>query len=519
MQQTFLDIIYKIFYDTAQRDFKDVQLLLSEKFTFPSIEFEPKIEVKIPIPKKTSNGIVYSGYFFEDSPEQQIVAWGLFLATVYHLAAHVAVSDYSLYRNWIKNKTPRIFWKVIDFIEDDAVKRYLSSTDPNVWENISKIINKQAKFDKFDRRESRFALNIGYRKIDTIKQKMNNEILQCFNEEHQNNVLGWATELYKNQHMLNEETPQYYEQRNFNQSIIFKKNKIEYSPSGKFHTTIKKLNFLYFEEKERIEKFLHGVRKEITGLKFDKIIFSDEDIYNYFKLKEKNKKIIRRIREQIKSVQNNSEYPETYFYGEIDMELAIQAIASNTEKYAQVFDKTEEQRVEEVWGILIDNSASLRLRFEQVKDFMLCLAEASDQLTGPAGSWSLFSYDQKFSILKDYKGKYNQNAKARIGGVQSGGLSYTPDAILLAGRVLAKNPADLKHLFVFTDDFPAGVWNYDAKLHDSIKEVEGLGIEVIGIGLSPNIAKYFSDSCWGSNIRDLVNKFIRIYRMKSSRLL
>jgi nitric oxide reductase activation protein len=150
---------------------------------------------------------------------------------------------------------------------------------------------------------------------------------------------------------------------------------------------------------------------------------------------------------------------------------------------------------------------------------MLCLAEASDELTGPAGSWSLFSYDQKFSILKDYKGKYNQNAKARIGGVQSGGLSYTPDAILLAGRVLAKNPADLKHLFVFTDDFPAGVWNYDDKLHSSIKEVESLGIEVIGIGLSPNIAKYFSDSCWGSNIRDLVDKFIRIYRMKSSRFM
>jgi len=61
LQQTFLDIIYKIFYDTAQRDFKDVRLLLSEKFSFPSIKFKPKIEVKIPIPKKTGGGIIYSG--------------------------------------------------------------------------------------------------------------------------------------------------------------------------------------------------------------------------------------------------------------------------------------------------------------------------------------------------------------------------------------------------------------------------------------------------------------------------
>ena len=78
MQQTFLDIIYKIFYDTAQRDFKDVRLLLSENYSFPSIQFEPTIEVKIPIPKKTDNGIVYSGYFFKDTPEELTTAWSFF---------------------------------------------------------------------------------------------------------------------------------------------------------------------------------------------------------------------------------------------------------------------------------------------------------------------------------------------------------------------------------------------------------------------------------------------------------
>ena len=201
------------------------------------------------------------------------------------------------------------------------------------------------------------------------------------------------------------------------------------------------------------------------------------------------------------------------------MELAIQAIASHSERYAEVFYKTEEQRIEETWAILVDNSASLRLRFEPVKDFMLCLAEASDELTGPAGSWGLYSYDQKFSILKDHKGKYNQDVRARIGGLNSGGLSYTPDAILLSGRMLAKTPADLKHLFVFTDDFPTGLWNYDKKLYLAVKEVERLGIEVIGIGLSSNIQKYFSDSCWGEDIRSLVDKFVRIYRMKSSKFL
>ncbi len=194
---------------------------------------------------------------------------------------------------------------------------------------------------------------------------------------------------------------------------------------------------MYYEEKDRIDNILRKMRKEVVGLNFDEVVIPSEDIYEYYKLKEKNKKIIKKIRVQIRTVNNNSEDPQTNFYGEIDMEMAIQAIANNSTDYAEVFNKKEEQRIEESWAILIDNSASLRLRFEPVKDFMLCLAEASDELTGPSGSWGIYSYDQKFSILKDHKGKYNQDVRARIGGLKSGGLSHTPDAILLAGRLLA----------------------------------------------------------------------------------
>jgi hypothetical protein len=519
LQQTFLDIIYKIFYETAQRDFKDVRLLLSEKFFFPSIQFEPQIEVKIPVPKKTDIGIIYSGYLFKNSPQELLMVWSFFLATVYHTAAHIAVSNYSVYNRWMENKTPRIFWRVIDFIEDSAVERYLLSTNPDVWDNLSRMRNNYNQYNRFNKTDSKFALKLGLKTINSIKQEMSNEDPLSFDKEHENNLLRWASELYKNHQILNEDAPSYYEQHNSKQSLILQKNNLEFLPSGKFENTIKKLNFLYSEEKERIENIVHKIRKDVVGLNFDGIIVPSEDIYEYFKLKEKNKKILKKIREQIRTVYNNAEDPQSNFYGEIDMEMAIQAIASNSQDYAEVFNKTEEQRIEETWAILIDNSASLKLRFDQVKDFMLCLAEASDELTGPAGSWGLYSYDQKFSILKDHKGKYNQDAKARFGGLHSGGLSYTPDAILLAGRMMASNPADLKHLFVFTDDFPTGLWNYDQKLSLAIKEVERMGVDIIGIGLSPNISKYFSDSCWGVNIRDLVDKFVRIYRMKSAKSL
>ena len=71
------------------------------------------------------------------------------------------------------------------------------------------------------------------------------------------------------------------------------------------------------------------------------------------------------------------------------MELAIQAISSHTENMLKFLTKQKNRELKKPGAILVDNSASLRMRFEQVKDFMLCLAEASDELTGPSGSWGL----------------------------------------------------------------------------------------------------------------------------------
>ena len=123
--------------------------------------------------------------------------WSLFLATVYHLAAHVAVSDFSLYNNWVKNKTPKIFWKVIDFIEDDAVERYLSSTNPDVLEILSEISHKSNENTiDFDKMESKYSLKIGSKIIDSIKQEMSKETLLCFDKEHQNHLLGIGPQNY-----------------------------------------------------------------------------------------------------------------------------------------------------------------------------------------------------------------------------------------------------------------------------------------------------------------------------------
>ncbi|MFQ5440929.1 MAG: hypothetical protein ACE5DL_05645, partial [Nitrosopumilaceae archaeon] len=227
MQQTFLDIVYKIFYETAQRDFKDIRLLLSEKFSVPSIKFEPNIEVKIPIPKKTEYGIVYSGYLFKDSQEEMITAWSIFLATVYHLAAHVAVSNYSLYENWVKDKTPGLAWKVINFIEDAAAEKYLLATNSDVSSNLLKIKNEYSKYHNLNRNKSKFALNLGSKTLVSIKNEMSQVTLQSLERPNENLKIRWASELYQNRILFSEESPFYYEQNNLEPSLILKHNKMK----------------------------------------------------------------------------------------------------------------------------------------------------------------------------------------------------------------------------------------------------------------------------------------------------
>ncbi|MBA4453077.1 MAG: hypothetical protein H2B03_07950, partial [Nitrosopumilaceae archaeon] len=153
------------------------------------------------------------------------------------MAAHVAVTDYSVYQNWSKNKTPRTVWKVIDFIEDNAVERYLNSTNPDVWGNISQISRKYMKFHENPKKESQFALKIGSKMLDSVKEEMSHETLQMFDRIHQKNILNWANQLYKNSKILQNEIPSYYEQHGSSQSLLLQKNKIEFFPSGKFQNT------------------------------------------------------------------------------------------------------------------------------------------------------------------------------------------------------------------------------------------------------------------------------------------
>jgi len=197
------------------------------------------------------------------------------------------------------------------------------------------------------------------------------------------------------------------------------------------------------------------------------------------------------------------------------MQMAIQSIASEGQS-TDIFERDELRRGEEAWVVLIDKSASMQLRFDRLKEFAVCVSESANELTGKEDAWALYSFDNNFQIIKDFKEKYNQEIKARIGNIKNGGLSLLPDAIEFSARMLNDDPRERKYLFVITDGHPSGYARINEAFSKTVKKTEISGITLVGIGVTKAVSRKFRNSAKGSDLKQLVTKFITAYKTASS---
>src|SRR5207253_7095441 len=82
---------------------------------------------------------IFECMVIENSENGRKNLWCLFLATLYHIAAHAGNSGYSIYDQWRQNRTDDFCWRIIDFIEDTIGEKYILSADPEIWKNIENI--------------------------------------------------------------------------------------------------------------------------------------------------------------------------------------------------------------------------------------------------------------------------------------------------------------------------------------------------------------------------------------------
>jgi len=201
--------------------------------------------------------------------------------------------------------------------------------------------------------------------------------------------------------------------------------------------------------------------------------------------------------------------------GQLDLTEVIQKIASRSPR-TDVFMENEYLSRSFAWGILFDASASMKIKGELGRALAMCVAEATKELLMDPNSWSFFAFSDRFYILKDSSEAYSRRVRARIGGLKFSGLTYMPDAIQVAGEILAHRFDEQRFLIVFSDGWPYGYPNISSVLSESISSLEKKGVIVIGVGLeSERMKNFFKISSAVYSQKDLIKKFSKIY-MKAS---
>jgi hypothetical protein len=272
-------------------------------------------------------------------------------------------------------------------------------------------------------------------------------------------------------------------------------------------------------QKIRNEKILARINQYAEGTRFKSITFPDEDYTQYRRARVLLQGGSRRLLDSLRIAHDALDEDPGKEMGQLDLTSVIQAIASK-KPATNVFCKDEYLSKSFAWSIIFDVSASMQIKGEKAKALAICVAEAAKELLMDPGSWTFFAFSDKFYILKDSTEAYTRRVRARIGGLKFGGLTYMPDAIQLAGRILSKRYDEQRVLVVISDGWPYGYSDIPAALKESIDKLVKRDVIVIGIGVeTERMSNFFKLSAAAYNQKDLVKRFAKIFVSASAAAL
>ena len=512
MKDSFNDITRHIFYDVAQKDEQDVDIVLSNKKDFPYFVTRERIVAILTIPRLINERFFLHGFAFNDYEHQKEGLWSLYLASVYHLGAHVAISNFDIYKGWSQTKTQEHATNVIDFIEDFRVECYLKDNFPASAQIIEELdLKYYAYFKKLfsgqdDSAKKRFSDAFNADEVDVLTQ-IKKKILDDINDS--DNLLECAEIVYENRHLLNPLVLPYRDRINeYTSSEIFQP--IKFEPRDDFKKTCVLLGETWVKEITKRRRALKKYRQLSKDLRFDEIEFAQENFSEFLRLNAETGDMVKKIRSRLKMVSNIIDSPKDEEIGILEMQKAIQAIAGQNPDI-KIFEQDESRRISESWAIILDASASMQGNFQDLKKFTLCLSEAAEEINSNSGNWSLTAFNNNFYVVKDSGESYSQITKSRFGGIESKGLSFIPDAIILTARTLQLDQNEKKYIFLVSDGQTLGYNDADEYFKEAISFAKSVGVNVIGIGIKDNMSKLFTASFAYEEIARTVSKFIRAY--------
>ena len=517
MKETIQVMASQIFFDICEKKPIDVDLFFSNEIRFPKIEYEPRITVHFPIPQEYKGMQIIQDSVFSNLEKYQDTIFALFFASVCHLAGHAKVTDFKIYKEWMAGKSQERAHQTIEFIEDVRVNEFLKNHFPEYYSEIIKIqeyfdvINEKNELEDFGMYSKKtFAKKF----LQNLTIEKNNIIKEIINLEPKNDkkFLEIADTVYDSLNILSDQTYPFTDNQSHPETIRNWNKNISITTEGRFHEILERFADIWFGQIKRSAKVSKKYDKVVDGLEFDKIDFAPENIGEYLRLKNVTHMFLKKMSNQMKMTANIQDEGVADDMGMLEMQAAVQAVASENPRI-QIFEQDDIRRTKEAWSIIVDTSSSMKLKFDEMKKFTMCLGEAADAVNAKDGRWGFFTFNNDFSIIKDHDQNFDQSAKARVGGIEIKGLSFIADAVKLATRVLQKEMIERKYIFLITDGKAVGTIDADIKMQNAIADARKAGINIVAIGIQDGNTKVFSRCIPYEGLRKTIAKFLNAYQM------
>lgn len=517
MKETIQDVAHDLFFEICEKKPIDVDTFFLDQINFPRIEYEPRITVYLPMPRQVQGIQALHGCAFIEDEDSYKTLFSLYFASVCHTAAHAQITNFNIYKKWISNKNKKRALETMEFIEDTRVDEFLKNNFPEYYSEIKKIedyftiINEKKVLQDKEKHRKKIFTEKFVSNIKLEREQIKKEILDLSLDDSEE-FIKIADRIYESSNILTDDKFPFVDHFSHPKRIKSWIENPHIKTEGKFFSIVDRFGEVWIDQLKRRAK----VKKKYGGitedLEFDKIDFAPENIGEYLRLKNATHLFLKKMSSQIKMTPNIMDEGMPEDMGLLQMQAAIQAVAAQNNSI-QIFEQDDYRRIEEEWAIVVDTSSSMRLKFDEMKKFAICLGEAANEVNSKNGKWGFFTFNNNFTIVKDHYEQYDQNSKSRIGGIEIKGLSFIADAVKLCSRILDRENIERRYIFLITDGQALGTHEADEKMQQAIEDARKKGISVIAIGIPTGVTKIYSMCMPYEGLRKTVSKFLNAYQL------
>jgi len=563
----FYDSAWYISYDLTGKEPGEIRILVRDSIPFPFLEKdEYGFVICLPNLKKLKGGILeYQGMIFDSKDEGQIqLLWNLFKSSIYYLSLFTVVSNINAYADQLKGKDENIALTAITMIEDAILNAYLKTFHQDLLPEIkiadafSYLMLKPVHLIR--NRGLRVATSIlslyktgmvkgsfedTFKSIKSVVDRLRDlekQNIEAFsklenkldaakveNDESKRKAFSEIYGTISDYSSTLPEVPSFLYMNHLSRNSIFETDS-KLPDEITIRNTVSEINrrldlginvnyealrseasqnlWDWAMKEKAMKKILSKYREIGQKTRFKDFVFPEYDYADFLRRKAVHSKTIRRITNRLALYYNLAGEDFRKEAGIIDLQEAIQVIASQQQRSDIFVEDTLRYRAQ-AWSILVDVSLSLESFAGEVKDVILCLAEVSKKLFHDNRSLGVFAFDDKFYIIKDFTENHNRTVCARIGGIKHSGMTYLADGIKMATESLKRRYEESKILIVVSDGFPTGYRGAAEEAKEQINATLRSGIHVIGIGIdSRGIRDYFPVYCIVRTPYELMKKFV-----------